>query len=584
MDVADNIAVLNEGRIEQIGTPLELYEQPANDFVMSFLGPVARLRGPARAPARPARHARARRRRRARHGRARRAPRLRGPRGARRRRPRARVRPDHARGGAAARAADGRARVPPHGRAAAALARRRRRGLSQTRQGRRAPSRRARPRLDLPRRGRRAVVGGRPRGDGPRARPRGARRRAPARPPAGPPAGESRRRGQADAEPGPVGARGVLRHVARRRAAPPRRSPSTAPARACRARRGDTTTSHARHRLRVRQPRHQPRVGRRGERPRVAPVRARQHPHRRVRQARERGAQQRAPRGPARSRARAGRPGRRRGGGSAALARRLPQQRADDPQPGRPAARVLEVRQRAHQRERARQRGVAVGERAEPEPRARLVVLAPPELEPVRHGRVERPPGPARRARVRGRRAPIENGGAPGGGQGCTWGTSVATGTPHSSAASAGAAVRMSATATSGAEGLDGRDRLARGADRRRVGRHRPLAGGEDLVLRARRGTSSRPPRPARASAARSAARRCARARRGARPARASGRRGPGRRTRRGRPAAAARAAPPAPAAGASRRRHSPLTYATIGSERSSSHWRRPSWIQPSAS
>jgi sulfate transport system ATP-binding protein len=45
MDVADNIAVLNEGRIEQAGTPLELYERPANDFVMSFLGPVARLRG-----------------------------------------------------------------------------------------------------------------------------------------------------------------------------------------------------------------------------------------------------------------------------------------------------------------------------------------------------------------------------------------------------------------------------------------------------------------------------------------------------------------------------------------------------------
>ena len=45
MDVADNIAVLNEGRIEQVGTPLELYEHPANDFVMSFLGPVARLRG-----------------------------------------------------------------------------------------------------------------------------------------------------------------------------------------------------------------------------------------------------------------------------------------------------------------------------------------------------------------------------------------------------------------------------------------------------------------------------------------------------------------------------------------------------------
>jgi sulfate transport system ATP-binding protein len=45
MDVSDDIAVLNEGRIEQIGSPLELYERPANDFVMSFLGPVARLRG-----------------------------------------------------------------------------------------------------------------------------------------------------------------------------------------------------------------------------------------------------------------------------------------------------------------------------------------------------------------------------------------------------------------------------------------------------------------------------------------------------------------------------------------------------------
>jgi sulfate transport system ATP-binding protein len=43
MDVADRIVVLNEGRIEQTGTPRELYERPANGFVMSFLGPVARL-------------------------------------------------------------------------------------------------------------------------------------------------------------------------------------------------------------------------------------------------------------------------------------------------------------------------------------------------------------------------------------------------------------------------------------------------------------------------------------------------------------------------------------------------------------
>lgn len=44
MDVADRIAVLNAGRIEQVGTPLDLYDRPVNDFVMSFLGPVATLR------------------------------------------------------------------------------------------------------------------------------------------------------------------------------------------------------------------------------------------------------------------------------------------------------------------------------------------------------------------------------------------------------------------------------------------------------------------------------------------------------------------------------------------------------------
>jgi sulfate transport system ATP-binding protein len=43
MEVADEIAVLNEGRIEQVGTPRELYDRPTNGFVMSFLGPVARI-------------------------------------------------------------------------------------------------------------------------------------------------------------------------------------------------------------------------------------------------------------------------------------------------------------------------------------------------------------------------------------------------------------------------------------------------------------------------------------------------------------------------------------------------------------
>ncbi len=43
MAVADRIAVMDAGRIEQVGAPVELYERPANDFVMGFLGPVARL-------------------------------------------------------------------------------------------------------------------------------------------------------------------------------------------------------------------------------------------------------------------------------------------------------------------------------------------------------------------------------------------------------------------------------------------------------------------------------------------------------------------------------------------------------------
>src|SRR5438874_11189932 len=45
MDVADRIAVLNEGRLEQAGAPRELYDRPATDFVMGFLGPVTLLGG-----------------------------------------------------------------------------------------------------------------------------------------------------------------------------------------------------------------------------------------------------------------------------------------------------------------------------------------------------------------------------------------------------------------------------------------------------------------------------------------------------------------------------------------------------------
>jgi sulfate transport system ATP-binding protein len=38
MEVADQIAVMNRGRLEQIGTPRELYDRPANEFVMRFVG------------------------------------------------------------------------------------------------------------------------------------------------------------------------------------------------------------------------------------------------------------------------------------------------------------------------------------------------------------------------------------------------------------------------------------------------------------------------------------------------------------------------------------------------------------------
>ncbi|MFI7604566.1 sulfate/molybdate ABC transporter ATP-binding protein [Micromonospora sp. NPDC049366] len=43
LEVADEIVVINEGRVEQIGSPDQLYDAPANEFVMRFLGPATQL-------------------------------------------------------------------------------------------------------------------------------------------------------------------------------------------------------------------------------------------------------------------------------------------------------------------------------------------------------------------------------------------------------------------------------------------------------------------------------------------------------------------------------------------------------------
>jgi len=43
MEVAEQIVVMNEGRVEQVGAPRDIYDSPANDFVMKFIGPVTRL-------------------------------------------------------------------------------------------------------------------------------------------------------------------------------------------------------------------------------------------------------------------------------------------------------------------------------------------------------------------------------------------------------------------------------------------------------------------------------------------------------------------------------------------------------------
>src|SRR5690554_1088578 len=45
LKVADEIVVINQGRVEQVGSPDQIYDTPANEFVMRFLGPTTMLAG-----------------------------------------------------------------------------------------------------------------------------------------------------------------------------------------------------------------------------------------------------------------------------------------------------------------------------------------------------------------------------------------------------------------------------------------------------------------------------------------------------------------------------------------------------------
>lgn len=45
MEVADQVAIINEGHLEQVGSPTECYDHPASEFVLTFLGPATRHHG-----------------------------------------------------------------------------------------------------------------------------------------------------------------------------------------------------------------------------------------------------------------------------------------------------------------------------------------------------------------------------------------------------------------------------------------------------------------------------------------------------------------------------------------------------------
>ncbi len=50
LSLSDRVAVMNRGRIEQLGPPREVYERPATRFVADFIGGSSRLRGRVTAP------------------------------------------------------------------------------------------------------------------------------------------------------------------------------------------------------------------------------------------------------------------------------------------------------------------------------------------------------------------------------------------------------------------------------------------------------------------------------------------------------------------------------------------------------
>ena len=45
MEVADRLAIINHGHLEQVGAPADMYDHPANEFVLTFLGSATRLNG-----------------------------------------------------------------------------------------------------------------------------------------------------------------------------------------------------------------------------------------------------------------------------------------------------------------------------------------------------------------------------------------------------------------------------------------------------------------------------------------------------------------------------------------------------------